>query len=230
MSDEVASPLSRATLIRRIAQSVVTRLAETGLAVIGIAYINSPDTADAESAYLGYFNLLALVYLITGFFVVRLHRRRTTGPPPMLIAIPRWARTVRRQFSFLLAAIASVTGIAAALDVLFHGGPDEQGTSIKALGVTAVFCSWLLLHVGYAKFYRSLDAAAGSPGLRFPDNTDPMMLDYLYFAITLGVSFAVSDVDIMRRDTRWHVLVHGVVSFFYNSAVLAVAVGVVTRK
>jgi uncharacterized membrane protein len=230
MSDQVGERPSRFTLIRRIIQAGITRLCEIGLAVIGINYIRVPNTAARETGYLLSFDLLALVYLTVGFFVVRQHRHQTAGPPPPIVELPPWARRLRRQFSFILAAVASVTGIAAALDVLFHGTPDEQGTVIKILGVIAVVCAWLLLHVGYAKFYRSLDVADGSPGLRFPDNIEPLLLDYLYFALTLGVSFAVSDVEIIRRDTRWHVLVHSVASFFYNSAVLAVAVGVVTQK
>ncbi len=230
MSDQARERLSRFTLIRHMIQAGVTRLFEIALAVIGINYVRAPNTAARETQSLFLFDLIALIYLIVGFFVVRQHRHRTSGPPAPVVELPPWARRLRRQFSFILAAVASVTGIAAALDVLFHGTPDEQGTAIKVLGVIAVICAWLLLHVGYAKFYRSLDAADGSPGLRFPDNIEPLLLDYLYFALTLGVSFAVSDVEIIRRTTRWHVLVHSVASFFYNSAVLAVAVGVVTQK
>lgn len=230
MSDQAPERLSRATLVRRVIQATITRLLEIALAVIGIAYIHSPNTARAETRFLGYFDLLALTYLVAGFFVVRRHRHRTTGPPPPLFHVPRWVSAWRRRASIALAAVASITGIAAALDVLFHGTPDQQGEDIKVLGVTAVICAWLLLHAGYAKFYRSLDAEHGHPGLRFPDDVEPLLLDYLYFALTLGVSFAVSDVEVVRRATRWHVLVHSVVSFFYNSAVLAVAVGVVTQK
>jgi uncharacterized membrane protein len=230
MSDQARERLSRFTLIRRLIQVTVARLFELALAVIGLAYIHSPNSAAVEKKYLLGFDLLALIYLVTGFFVVRRHRHRTTGPPAPLFSVPSWARTLRSRASILLAAVASITGIAAALDVLFHGTPDQQGRDIKALGVTAVICAWLLLHAGYAKFYRSLDAEDGKSGLQFPDQVEPVLMDYLYFAMTLGVSFAVSDVEIIRRTTRWHVLVHSVVSFFYNSAVLAVAVGVVTQK
>jgi uncharacterized membrane protein len=44
------------------------------------------------------------------------------------------------------------------------------------------------------------------------------------------VSFASSDVEVHGRALRWHVLVHSVISFFYNAVVLAVAVSVITGR
>ncbi|MBF6244513.1 DUF1345 domain-containing protein [Nocardia elegans] len=42
------------------------------------------------------------------------------------------------------------------------------------------------------------------------------------------MSFAVSDVATHHRDIRAQVLAHSVLGFFYNAAVIGVAVGVVT--
>ncbi|HEY6594740.1 MAG TPA: DUF1345 domain-containing protein [Asanoa sp.] len=48
--------------------------------------------------------------------------------------------------------------------------------------------------------------------------------------MTIGVSFATSDVEVRSRVLRWHVMVHSVLGFFYNAVVLAVAIGVVTGR
>jgi uncharacterized membrane protein len=131
-----------------------------------------------------------------------------------------------RRFSFLLTAAASVTGLAAALDVLGSNTyGDEFGPIITGFGVVAMMCAWLLLHTGYARFY-----ATWREDLRFPRTDDPGIVDFLYFAVTVGVSFAASDVEVGSRPLRWHVMVHSVLSFFYNAIVLAVAVGVITGK
>jgi uncharacterized membrane protein len=65
--------------------------------------------------------------------------------------------------------------------------------------------------------------------LHFPEALkSPAYLDFLYFAFTIAVSFAVSDVIVTRREVRWQVTVHSVVSFFYNAAVIALAIGTIT--
>ena len=50
------------------------------------------------------------------------------------------------------------------------------------------------------------------------------------FSFTLGTSFAASDVTVTSRTMRWHVMMHSILSFFYNTVVLAVAFGILTGK
>jgi uncharacterized membrane protein len=57
-----------------------------------------------------------------------------------------------------------------------------------------------------------------------------MATDFLYFSFTLGTSFAASDVTVTSQAMRWHVMVHSILSFFYNTVVLAVAFGILTGK
>jgi uncharacterized membrane protein len=210
----------------------LARLAEIALALIGLAYVFGPEDAMYKIYLLGLFALVALIYLSVGFWVVRHGRDR---PRPDTRPEAAWRPKLRRKFSFLFTVIASLTGLAAASDVLVHPGADERDATVKTLGVFVVFCAWTLLHVGYAAFYRFLDddessAVQPGPGLRFIDETRGTTVDYLYFAITLGVSFASSDVEVITRRMRWHVLVHEMVSFFYNAAVLAIAFTVVTNR
>ncbi|MFD1809390.1 DUF1345 domain-containing protein [Gemmobacter lanyuensis] len=48
--------------------------------------------------------------------------------------------------------------------------------------------------------------------------------DFLYFSFTIGMTAQVSDVVVERPGLRRLVLAHGVVSFFYNTVILALAV------
>ena len=88
----------------------------------------------------------------------------------------------------------------------------------------------MLLHVGYARFYAAWDSASDRQGFGFPGTDRPRLVEYLYFAVTVGVSFATSDVTVRQRRLRWHVIVHSIVSFFYNAIVLAVGVAVLTGR
>ena len=137
-----------------------------------------------------------------------------------------------RRFAFLLAFVGSVSGLtAAALVVVNRAAPadDEVGNPFKVFGVAAVVLSWALLHAGYARWYEQLyrrPAPLGG-GVVFPECPEPTRVEFLYLAFTLGATFAVSDVTVVQRSWRWRMLVHGTLSFFYNAAVLAVAIGAV---
>ncbi|WP_226338345.1 DUF1345 domain-containing protein [Arthrobacter sp. UM1] len=61
-----------------------------------------------------------------------------------------------------------------------------------------------------------------------PARPAPTGADFLYFAMTLGSSFATSDVTVTTTRMRWHGLVHSALSFFYNAVVLAVGFRILT--
>ena len=52
-------------------------------------------------------------------------------------------------------------------------------------------------------------------------------LDFAYFSFTIGMCFQTSDVTITERGIRRTTLVHGVLSFVYNTAILALALNLV---
>lgn len=195
---------------------LAARAVELVLAVGGLGFaIFGDETEKNVATFLFYWVSLALLYLVIGGIAAR-RRRLEAG---------RGIVTTGRRFSFLLTVAASVTGLTAALNVLGNSGETDYSEVIEILGVMAVICAWLLLHAGYAGFY-----ATWRDDLHFPKTDEPGIVEYLYFAVTIGVSFAASDVSVLSRPLRWHVMVHSVISFFYNAVVLAIAVGVITRK
>ena len=58
------------------------------------------------------------------------------------------------------------------------------------------------------------------------DTPSPAYWDFVYFSFVIGMTFQVSDVQITRTSLRRLVLFHGIVSFFYNVAVLALMVNI----
>jgi len=95
------------------------------------------------------------------------------------------------------------------------------------LCILAVASAWLLTHSAYALRYAHLyyrDDHEGVGGLTFPGDAPPCYLDFAYFAFTIGMCFQVSDVSIPSRQIRRAVLGHSVLSFLYNTAILATAI------
>ena len=89
--------------------------------------------------------------------------------------------------------------------------------------------SWLLSQVVFAlryahEYYGRSGAAEIDGGLEFPGETRPDYLDFLYFAVVLGMTFQVSDVQISARKLRRLALVHGLLGFMFNTVIIALTV------
>ena len=70
-------------------------------------------------------------------------------------------------------------------------------------------------------------AAASSDtrgGLIFPDTVQPTYLDFIYFSYTIGVASQTADVTVSSRAMRAVVLAHSVLSFFFNTTILALTI------
>jgi uncharacterized membrane protein len=62
----------------------------------------------------------------------------------------------------------------------------------------------------------------------FPGTDAPSDLDFAYFAFTLGMCFQVSDVVVQTSRARRAVLLHALVSFVFNTTILALSLNLVT--
>ena len=103
----------------------------------------------------------------------------------------------------------------------------EARTPFVVLCLVAVASAWALTHTAYTLRYAHLyyrDDGDGEGGLTFPGKDPPALIDFAYFAFTIGMCFQVSDVAITSRLIRRAVTAHAVLSFAYNTAILATAV------
>lgn len=126
------------------------------------------------------------------------------------------------------AALASMAGIAVELHGLRDIGPSDIW--IRAgVAVSTILISWVFLHTLFTVHYahRYYAGAHGGEGLTFPENPqEPVFWDFLYFAFTIGVAAQTADVSISSMPMRRLALLHSVLSFFFNTTVLALAVNV----
>jgi uncharacterized membrane protein len=105
-----------------------------------------------------------------------------------------------------------------------------QEASLVALCLAAVVSAWCLTHTVYTLRYAHLyyrDEGEGEGGLTFPGERPPDYFDFAYFSFTVGMCFQVSDVLITTKQIRRAVLFHSVLSFAYNTAILALAMNLV---
>jgi uncharacterized membrane protein len=102
-----------------------------------------------------------------------------------------------------------------------------------ALLAANVPLGWLTLHTLAALHYEHVyygkaegEGRRDEGGLAFPRTSEPTAGDFLYHAFVVGMTAQVSDVQVLTPAMRRLTLAHGVVSFFFNTVILALAVNV----
>ena len=137
-----------------------------------------------------------------------------------------------RNFILGIVLVSIVAGLAAAVVILGKGPnvPAADRSTALAIGIAAVVLGWLLIHTTFVFRYAHLfyfdddDDGVAARGLVFPGTTDPDDYDFAYFSFVIGMTFQVSDVQITDPAVRRIVLLHGLISFAYNTAILALVV------
>ncbi len=149
--------------------------------------------------------------------------------------VRRRARLLDQRRSVILAVIVTAAGVSLiALGFTLQKEPGETAVALAIRIILAgltVIASWTLTHtmfaLHYAHDYYGDGPAPGEDdrgGLAFPGGEPPDYWDFIYFAFVVGMTCQVSDVQVMSRAMRRMTLIHGVLSFFFNAVILALAV------
>lgn len=132
---------------------------------------------------------------------------------------------------FIVVGTSSISLLAATLLVRNpHALPAELKGAVAALCLLTVALAWTMTHLAFTFRYAHLyyrEDAEGVGGLDFAGGQAPNYFDFAYFAFTIGMCFQVSDVCISSPQLRKAVLSHAVISFAYNSIVLAFVLNLV---
>ena len=102
------------------------------------------------------------------------------------------------------------------------------------IAVTGMLLAWILIHTIFAIRYAHLfysnnkeNKQQHAGGLEFPEDPKPDFLDFAYFAFVVGMTFQVSDVQITSKRLRRICLMHGMISFIFNTFIVALTINVI---
>jgi uncharacterized membrane protein len=131
----------------------------------------------------------------------------------------------------VVAAAASLGSLAFVMQKAQDTGGPSLLARIAVAGVTLVV-SWIFVHATFAIRYAHYFYGDPEPkgrrrgGLTFPGIENPDFWDFIYYSFVVGMTCQVSDVQVTSRAMRRLTLAHGVLSFFFNAGVLALAVNI----
>jgi uncharacterized membrane protein len=135
--------------------------------------------------------------------------------------------------------ILSILASLLAVGLLIGSAKGLKGEALSGhllLAAGTVVSSWILTHTAFTMHYAHMyysgpdddgDGAAGS-GLDFPSEKNPDFLDFAYFSFVIGMTFQVSDVQISGQHIRRLALAHGLLSFLFNTIILALSINLVS--
>ena len=128
----------------------------------------------------------------------------------------------------LAAATASLVAVVVLLSSM-RQGTDPLVVAHVVISSISVLAAWLLVHtlftLRYAHLFYKTDDTCKEGGLEFPGSEkEPAYLDFAYFSFVIGMTAQTADVSISDRTIRRLALVHGLLSFGFNTAVVALTI------
>ena len=210
----------------RLGQLSATFRTGLGLGLGGTAWALAPAGIDAVSRWVAAWDVFAATSLLligsAMFTADAAHIRKVANTEDL-------GRVLAFGF-VLVAALASLISVVALLGTMDSLSPAAL-TRHVGLSIAAVVESWMLVHtvftLRYAHIFYDSDGQAGGDvgGLCFPGNDpEPDYLDFAYFAFTIGMAAQTADVTIPGKRQRRTALLHAVISFGFNTAIVALSI------
>jgi uncharacterized membrane protein len=166
-------------------------------------------------------NMFYLVFL--GLCLVMIAGQRTED-------IKTRART--EDEGVVIVLLITVATMAYFCDAVFTALNRKHGIEIVPLAMSGIgtVAGWLTLHTVMSFHYANIhyfddpDVVGDERDLAFPGRGDPGPWDFLYYSFVVGMTAQVSDVQVLTTAMRRTTLFHGIVSFFFNTVFIAMAV------
>ena len=131
---------------------------------------------------------------------------------------------------FVILMVAALGAFASIAAIVSELGTAQRGTLELMHATATIALSWAAVHTTFALHYaHDYYRGARAGGLQFPSgdtHEHPDYWDFVYFSFVIGMTAQVSDVGITDKTIRRTATVHGIISFIYNTALLALMVNI----
>ena len=126
----------------------------------------------------------------------------------------------------LTASVVSLVAVTLVLNTAHHAHGAARA-ELASIGLTTVAVSWFTVHTIFMLRYALLYYAEPAGGIDFGSDDPPSYRDFAYLALTLGMTFQVSDTALRSTALRATALRHALLSYLFGAIILAVAINLV---
>jgi uncharacterized membrane protein len=131
---------------------------------------------------------------------------------------------------FLILLVTALGAFASIAAIVFELGESHRSVTDLTLATLTIALSWAAVHTTFALHYAHEFYRGAKPGgLQFPSGDHDEHADYwdfVYFSFVIGMTAQVSDVGITDKTIRRTATVHGIISFVFNTALVALMVNI----
>jgi uncharacterized membrane protein len=198
----------------------------TALGIAVLAYFAQPDSVSWHTRIVGSWDLGAFVYLGLAWMLMAKSDAKVTRDHVL-------SQDQRGYIIFLFVVVASCASIIAIGFVVgtIRDLPFWSRTWHLAMTIGALVSAWLLIQTVFAfhyarRYYSSADREPSGRCLLFPGGHDPDYADFAYYSFVVGMTSQVSDVAVASRSIRRLTMIHGILAFMFNIAVLALSINI----
>lgn len=130
----------------------------------------------------------------------------------------------------LIVLSAGVALLAAVGLALIRAGHATGATKayLITLGIVSVALSWGLVHTVFTLRYARTFYSEPIGGIDFNEEDPPTYLDFAYLALTIGMTFQVSDTNLTTKAIRRIALAHALLSYLFGAVIVALVINVVS--
>jgi uncharacterized membrane protein len=190
------------------------------LAVGVIAFFLLPGTLRLPTRLVVGWDVFAALYLVLAYIMMLRcdvgHIRRSA--------------VLQDDGRFVMLLVTALGAFASLAAIVFELGASKGNPAGLILATVTIVLSWTVVHTAFALHYAHEFYRGSKPGgLQFPGgdaNVEADYWDFVYVSFVIGMTAQVSDVGITDRVIRRTATVHGIISFVFNTALLALMVNI----
>lgn len=190
------------------------------IAVGIVAFFLLPDSLRLVTRLLIGWDIFASCYLVLAYIMMlrcdHAHIRRNA--------------ILQDDGRFLILLVTAIGAFASIAAIVSELGSSHRGAYELTLAVVTIVLSWAAVHTTFALHYAHDYYRGNKPGgLQFPSGDEHDHADYwdfVYFSFVIGMTAQVSDVGITDKTIRRTATAHGIISFIYNTALVALMVNI----
>ncbi len=128
-----------------------------------------------------------------------------------------------RSLALALAIVAAIVALVAVLIDLADARVSFSRSIDLGISIAAIAVSWFFIHLVFTQHYAH-DYYMDRLDLVFPNTTEPGFWDFIYFSFVIGMTYQVSDASVSTTHFRKTIILHGLLSFVFNTIILALVI------
>ncbi len=137
--------------------------------------------------------------------------------------------TVAADALLISASIASLVGVVMAVFESRATAIEPRSIFLGCISILSVVLAWTLIHTIYTLRYAKLYYLPhNNAKIDFSNEHEPSYVEFAYFAITIGMTFQVTDTFLRGTLVRKSVLHHALLSYLFNTVIIATTINLIS--